>query len=122
MTVFTGCVNGSRLAHPVTTHYWLVRRWVKSGDQIELVKSVLRFRSDLDVVLLDLWQLGTVLVVVAVRVAALDADGFHGVGELGVNRRACRIASVAWYLIMLLIGVIAGDSVRASRRKTSAVR
>ena len=39
-----------------------------------------------------------------------------------MNRRACRIASVAWYLIMLLRGVIAGVSVRASRRNTSAVR
>ena len=53
----------------------MVRRWVKSGDQVELVEVVLRLRGngDLDVVLLDLWQLGTVLVVVAVAVAALDA-------------------------------------------------
>lgn len=49
------------------------RRWVKSGNQIELVKSVLRFRRDLDVILLDLGDLGAVLVVVAVRVTALDA-------------------------------------------------
>ena len=67
-------VNGSpRLAHPVTTHCWVVRRWVKSGDQIHLVEVVLRFRRDFYLVLLDLWKLGTVLVVVAVAVAALDA-------------------------------------------------
>ena len=71
----TGCVNGSRMAHPVTTPLRVVRRWVKSGDQVELAEVVLRLRGngDLDVVLLDLWQLGTVLVVVAVTVAALDA-------------------------------------------------
>ena len=68
-------VNGSRMAHPVTTPLRVVRRWVKSGDQVELAEVVLRLRGngDLDVVLLDLWQLGTVLVVVAVAVAALDA-------------------------------------------------
>ena len=112
------------MAHPVTTPLRVVRRWVKSGDQVELVEVVLRFRGngDLDVVLLDLGKLRAILMVVAVRVAALDADRFHGVGVLGVNRRACRIASVAWYLIMLLRGVIAGVSVRASRRKSNAVR
>jgi len=75
----------------------VVRRWVKSGNQIHLVKIVLRFAGNgyLDVVLLDLGKLGTVLVVVAVRVAALWAERFHGV-LTGVNRRACRIASVAW--------------------------
>ena len=64
------------------------RRWVKSGDQIHLVEVVLRFRRDLDVVfviLLDLGELWAMGVVVAVRVTALDADGFHGVyGLLGV--------------------------------------
>jgi len=84
-----------------------------------LAESVLRFRGYLDVVLLNLGDLGTVLVVVAVAMATLDASGFHGV-LMGVKRRACRIASVAWYLIMLLRGVIAGVSVRASRRKISA--
>jgi len=68
--------------------------WVKSGDQVELVEVVLRFRGYLDVVFLDLGDLGTVLVMVAAGVAALWAERFHGV--LGVNRRACRIASVAW--------------------------
>jgi len=88
-----------------------------------LVESVLGFAGNgyLDVVLLDLGKLRAILVVVTVRVAALWAERFHGV-LTGVNRRACRIASVAWYLIMLLRGVIAGVSVRASRRKTSAVR
>jgi hypothetical protein len=65
------------MAHPVTTHCWVVRRWVKSGDQIHLVEVVLCFRGYLDVILLDLGKLGTVLVVVAVRVAALDANRFH---------------------------------------------
>jgi hypothetical protein len=57
------------------------RRWVKSGDQIELVEVVLCFAGNgyLDVVLLDLGKLWAMLVVVAVRVTALDADGFHGV-------------------------------------------
>jgi hypothetical protein len=67
------------MAHPVTTPLRVVRRWVKSGNQIELVKSVLRFCRDLDVILLDLGDLGAVLVVVAVRVTALDANRFHGV-------------------------------------------
>jgi hypothetical protein len=51
----------------------VVRRWVKSGDQVELVEIVLCFRGYLDVVLLDLGKLGTVLVVVAVAMAALNA-------------------------------------------------
>jgi hypothetical protein len=57
----------------------VVRRWVKSGDQVELAEVVFRFAGNgyLDIVLLDLGKLGTVLVVVAVRVAALDADRFH---------------------------------------------
>jgi hypothetical protein len=55
----------------------VVRRWVKSGDEVELAEVVLRFRGDLDVVLLDLGKLGTVLVVVAAGVAALWADRFH---------------------------------------------
>ena len=51
----------------------MVRRWVKSGDQIELVEIILCFagNGDLDVILLDLGDLGAVLVVVAVRVTAL---------------------------------------------------
>ena len=56
------------------------RRWVKSGNQIELVKSVLRFRRDLDVIfviLLDLGDLWAIDVMVAVRVTALNASGFH---------------------------------------------
>ena len=60
----------------------MVRRWVKSGEQVELVEIILRFRRDLDVVfviLLDLGDLWAVLVVVAVRVTALDANRFHGV-------------------------------------------
>ena len=79
MAVFTGCVNGSRLAHPVTTPLRVVRRWVKSGDQVELVEGVLRFAGNgyLDVVRLDLWKLRAILVVVTVRVAALWADRFH---------------------------------------------
>ena len=86
---FTGGVNGSPLAHPVTTPLRVVRRWVKSGGQVELVEVVLSLAGNgyLDVVLLDLGKLGTVLVVVAVRVATLDASGFHGV-LMGVKRRA----------------------------------
>jgi len=60
MVGFTGCVNGSPLAHPVTTPLRVVRRWVKSANQIHLVKSVLGFAGNgyLDVVLLDLGKLG----------------------------------------------------------------
>ena len=49
----------------------MVRRWVKSGEQVELVEVVLCFRGYLDVILLDLGDLGAVLVMVAVRVTAL---------------------------------------------------
>ena len=73
MAEFTGCVNGSRLAHPVTTPLRVVRRWVKSRDQVELVESVLCFRGYLDVVLLDLGKLGAILVMIAVALAALNA-------------------------------------------------
>ena len=68
------------MAHPVTTPLRVVRRWVKSGDQIhlvELVEVVLRFRRDFYLVLLDLGDLGAILVVIAVALAALDASGFH---------------------------------------------
>ena len=75
----------------------MVRRWVKSWDQVELVEVVLRFRSDLDVVLLDLGKLGAILVVVAVRVAALNADGFHCMlGSVGSNRQACSNGLGGW--------------------------
>ena len=52
----------------------------RSGDVLHLVEVVLGFAGDLDVrILLDLGQLGTVLVVVTVRMAALWADVlFHG--------------------------------------------
>jgi len=86
------------MAHPVTTPLRVVRRWVKSGDQVELVKVVLRFagNGDLDV-LLDLGKLGTVLVVVAVRVAALNADGFHcKLGFVDSNRQACSNGQDGW--------------------------
>ena len=65
------------MAHPVTTPLRVVRRWVKSGDQIHLVEIVLRFCGDFYLVLLDLWQLRAILVVIAVALAALDASGFH---------------------------------------------
>ena len=81
------------MAHPVTTHCWVARRWVKSGDQVELVEIILRVRRDLDVVLLDLWDLWAMGVVVAVRVTALGADGFHGVLGLLTNCRPCRMSS-----------------------------
>ena len=54
------------MAHPVTTQKWVVRRWVKSGDQIELAEVVLCFRGYLDVICLDLGDLGAILVMVAV--------------------------------------------------------
>ena len=75
----------------------MVRRWVKSGDQIELVEVVLCFRGYLDVVLLDLGQLGTVLVVVAVRVAALNASGFHCMLGFGDSSNwACSSGLSGW--------------------------
>jgi len=82
------------MAHPVTTPLRVVRRWVKSGDQVELAESVLRFAGNgyLDVrILLDLGKLGTVLVVVTVRVAALDAERFHFRNRImeGGNGNAC---------------------------------
>jgi hypothetical protein len=63
------------MAHPVTTPLRVVRRWVKSGEQVELVEVVLRLAGNgyLDVVRLDLGQLGTVLVMVAVAMATLNA-------------------------------------------------
>jgi len=58
----------------------VVRRWVKSGDQVELVESVLGFAGNgyIDVrILLDLGDLGAILVVIAVALATLNASGFH---------------------------------------------
>lgn len=75
----------------------MVRRWVKSGHQVELVEVVLRFRRDFYLILLDLGKLGTVLVMVAAGVAALNADGFHcKLGFVDSNRQACSNGQGGW--------------------------
>ena len=80
------------MAHPVTTPLRVVRRWVKSGDQVELAESVLRFAGNgyLDV-LLDLGDLWAIGVMVSVRLSALWANRFHfrnRIMEVG-NGNAC---------------------------------